>query len=163
MTDAVSNEVVPVTLDPSRQVPGMFMLTPGSEATAVPAVNAPADDGNPADATLFQDQWMMDPLGEYVLVLGGTKPATGLCLYQVVGAGRPQEGHFNGLLRWTSGPGPAEGGQRFYAQTDGKAVLYGDDGKVLWSAGGDGPAQYFLVQTKGTIGLGQIAFGWNVE
>lgn len=158
MTDTLSSEVVTVNLDPAAQVTGTPMLTPGSTATAVPAVAEPVN--GEGEATLVPGQWMMDPMGEYVLVLGGTEPATGLCLYQVIGANQPP-GPFNAILRWTSGPGPAQGGQTFFAQTDGRAVLYGGDGEVLWSAGGDGPAQYFLVQTDGTIGLGQIGFGWS--
>ena len=147
---------IPVTTAPNLQVTGItLMATPqgnvysqGVRSTAVPTVPAPttAPTAN-SPVTLTIGQWIMDPTGNFVLILELNK---GLSLYRVaVGSPSPTSGSFQG----TNVFGPAgKGGAYFLAQADGNACVYPPSSlNPVWNAnnGTSGSAQYLFVQENG--------------
>ena len=125
----------------------------------IPAVALQTVPVPPKTATLKPGQWIMDPSGEFVLILDAQK---GLVLYQVVGNSDPTSGQFQGLAVW--GPNGATG-TVFCAQSDGNAVVYDSSfpGKLnpLWHANNGGSsAQYLFVQENGSFALVQYSAVW---
>jgi hypothetical protein len=99
-------------------------------------------------------QWIMDPSNEYVLILTST---SGLVLYQVVGAGDPTKGQFQGNVKWSQ-PGTTTDSFCFCAQADGNAVVYDssypDKLNPVWHANNGGSdAQYLFIKEDGTFAL----------
>lgn len=146
---------VTVTTNPSSQVTnGITMMAPpnnlypeGIRATSVPTVPTPTLPPTTSLTNLTVGQWMMDPSGDFVLILD----SNGLTLYRVV-TGNPTSGSFQGVAVF----GPVgKGGSYFCAQADGNAVVYDSTfPKSLtptWAAnsGQSGSAQYLFVQENG--------------
>ncbi len=148
---------VSVTTPANLQVTGITMMaTPqgnvysqGVRSTAVPTVPPPttAPTAN-SPVTLTIGQWIMDPTGNFVLILELNK---GLSLYRVAtGPGNPSptSGSFNG----TNVFGPqGKGGAYFLAQSDGNACVYASNSiNPVWNANnGPASAQYLFVQENG--------------
>ena len=148
---------VTVITKPSSQVTtGITLMAPpnnqypeGIRATAIPTVLTPTlPPTPPSPTTLTVGQWIMDPSGDFVLILESTN---GLSLYRVV-SGNPTTGQFQGVAVF----GPVgKGGSYFCAQADGNAVVYDSSfPKSLnptWAAnnGTSGSAQYLFVQENG--------------
>ena len=160
---------VTVTTSPSLQVTGITLMAPpigntntgGIPSTAVPTVPAP-QVGSSSPTTLKVGQWIMDPSGQYVLILESTK---GLSLYEVK-SGSPTSGSFQGDNVF----GPAGGGGAYFcAQADGNAVVYDSSfPKSLnptWHAnnGTSGSAQYLFVQKNGCFVTTQCKGVWGSD
>ena len=153
---------VTVITNPGLRVTGATLLAPASTqfpqgipATVIPTVPVP-----PTVGTLKTGQWIMDPSGEFVLILDGQK---GLVLYQVVGAGDPTSGQFQGLAVW--GPNGATG-VVFCAQADGNAVVYDknfpEQLNPTWHANnGPSSAQYLFVLENGSFAVVQYSAVWG--
>jgi hypothetical protein len=123
----------------------------GTPAIALPTVPVP-----PTVATLTMGQWIMDPSGEYVLMLS----QQGLVLYQVIGNGNPTTGQFQGLAVW--GPSGGDNSFVFCAQADGNAVVYDSNFpnqlNPQWHANqGPSNAQYLLVLESGSWAVVQLS------
>jgi len=160
---------VPVITNPKLQVTngGILLIGPGS----VPGIAFPTvpGGGNPTTPSLTQGQWIIDPTNEYVLILVPPKlPQTppGLSLYQVVGAGNPASGQFNGSLEW--GPNGGENGFVFCAQSDGNAVVYDNQFPGVlnhtWAGNkGGSNAQYLWVGENGSWAVVQSNPTYNSQ
>ncbi len=152
-----------VITDPAKQIKGSQMLAPASDefpngiqCTAVPTVVV-GSSNHPDTATLNQGYWIMDPKGEFVLILDGSN---GLVFYEVMGATSPTSGSFTGVAKW--GPNGA-GGTQFCAQNDGNAVVYDSNWNALWGANNGGShAEYLYVGEDGSVRLVQFNSEWTV-
>ena len=166
---AVPVMTVPVTTSPNLQVTGITLMAPqtgntfpgGIPSTAVPTVPAP-QISTTWPTTLKIGQWIIDPSGQYVLILEDKK---GLSLYQV-SSGNPTSGSFQGVNVF--GP-KGGGGTVFCAQADGNAVVYDSSfPKSLnptWNAnnGTSGSAQYLFVQQNGCFVTTQCKGVWGSD
>jgi len=128
--------------------------TPATALVTVLIINGQPPVEN--SATLPLNSWIVDPLGEYVLVFD----STGVCLYQVIGTqGTLQNGgSFNGMPLW--GPFGANG-QYFCAQNDGNLVVYNADGTANWSNGSKGTAQLLCLQSDSNLVLYHFEANWS--
>ena len=149
---------VSVSTPANLQVTGItLMATPqgnvysqGVRSTAVPTVPPPTSAPTPATpVTLTIGQWIMDPTGNFVLILELNK---GLSLYRVAtGNGNPSP--TSGSFQGTNVFGPqGKGGAYFLAQADGNACVYPPNSlNPVWNAnnGTSGSAQYLFVQENG--------------
>lgn len=152
-----------VITQPGLQVHGtMTLMAPpanqfpqGVLATVLPTIPTPTippTDGSPV--TLKMGQWIMDPSNEYVLILTST---SGLVLYQVVGAGDPTTGKFQGNVVWAQPNNPTDS-FCFCAQADGNAVVYDSSFpnqlNPAWHANNGGSdAQYLFIKEDGSFAL----------
>jgi hypothetical protein len=159
---------VTVTTSANLQVTGITLLAPpagntfpgGVPSTAVATV-PPPQISQTWPSTLRVGQWIMDPSGQFVLILEANK---GLSLYQV-SSGNPTSGSFQGDNVF--GPAGA-GGAYFCAQADGNAVVYDSSfPKSLnptWHANnGSGNAQYLFVQKNGCFVEVQCKGVWGSD
>ena len=153
---------VTVITNPGLRVTGATLMAPSSTQfpQGVPSTVVTTIPVPPTTATLKQGQWIMDPSGEYVLILDGQK---GLVLYQVVGNGDPNSGKFLGLAVW--GPNGATGAV-FCAQSDGNAVVYDskfpDQLNPTWHGNNGGSnAQYLFVSENGSFAVVQYSPTWG--
>ena len=152
-----------VITQPGLQVHGtMTLMAPpanqfpqGVLATVVPTMPTPTlPPTGPEPPTLKLGQWIMDPSKEYVLILTNTN---GLVLYQVVGAGDPTSGQFQGNVVWNQPSNPTES-FCFCAQADGNAVVYDssypNELNPAWHANNGGSnAQYLFVKEDGSFAV----------
>lgn len=151
-----------VITNPGARVTGVPLMASSSSTQfphGIPAVAIPTVPLPPTSPTLKPGQWIMDPSGEFVLILDADQ---GLILYQVVGNGDPTTGKFEGLAVW--GPNGAKGAV-FCAQSDGNAVVYDSSfpGNLnpTWHANNGGSsAQYLFVQENGSIALVNYSAVW---
>ena len=147
---------VSVSTPSNLQVTGItLMATPqgnvyaqGVRSTAVPTVPRPTTAPGPGSpVTLTTGQWIMDPTGNFVLILEANK---GLSLYRVI-TGSPTSG--SGSFQGVNVFGPVgKGGTYFLAQADGNACVYPQNSITpTWAAnnGTSGSAQYLFVQENG--------------
>jgi hypothetical protein len=148
---------VPVSTPANLQVTGITLMAPplgnvysqGIRSTAVPTVPPPTTAPGPGtQVTLTIGQWIMDPTGNFVLILENNQTTKGLSLYRVM-SGSPTSGSFQGTHVF----GPvAPDGAYFLAQSDGNACVYPENSiHPSWAAnnGTSGSAQYLFVQENG--------------
>lgn len=165
-TDQVTT--VPVSTPSTLQVTGLtLMATPqgnvypqGVKSTAVPTVQPPTTAPAPGSpATLTIGQWIVDPTGNFVLILEANK---GLSLYRVMG-GSVASGSIQGMNVF----GPVgKGGAYFLAQSDGNACVYPSNSiNPVWHAnnGTSGSAQYLFVQENGCFVMIQCKGIWGSD
>ena len=160
---------VTVTTTPTLQVIGITLMAPpsghvyplGIRATAVLTVQPPSTAPTPSSpTTLTVGQWIMDPSGNFVLILEGNK---GLSLYRVM-SGNPTSGSFQGLNVF--GPAGGNNGAYFLAQADGNACVYPSNSlHPTWNAnnGTSGSAQYLFVQENGCFVTIQCHGVWGSD
>ena len=152
-----------VITQPGLQVHGTttLMAPPANQfpegvlATVLPTIPTPTiPPTGSSPVTLKMGQWIMDPSKEYVLILTST---SGLVLYQVVGAGDPTTGKFQGNVVWTQPNNPTDS-FCFCAQADGNAVVYDSSFpnqlNPAWHANNGGSnAQYLFVKEDGSFAV----------
>jgi len=158
-----------VTTAASLQVTGITLMAPpsghvyplGIRSTAVPTVQPPTTAPSPSSpATLTVGQWIMDPSGNFVLILEADK---GLSLYRVM-SGNPTSGSFQGLNVF--GPEGGNNGAYFLAQADGNACVYPSNSLTpTWHAnnGTSGSAQYLFLQENGCFVTTQCHGVWGSD
>lgn len=159
-----------VTVNPKLQVTGTIMMAPpvgntyprGIRSTSLPTV-PPPQAGTSWPTTLTVGGWILDPSGQYVLLLDDTN---GLTLYQLASdSPSPTTGTFEGDAIY--GPKGGANCSCFLAQSDGNAVVYDSNfpQKLTpkWAAndGTDGSAQYFFVQENGCFVMIQCHGVWG--
>ncbi len=160
-----------ITTNPSLQVTGLTLMAPplgnvfsqGIRSTAVPTVPAPTSAPSPTSpSTLTIGQWIMDPTGNFVLILEANK---GLSLYRLnSGSPSPTSGSFQGTS--VAGPFGGADGVYFLAQADGNACVYPADSLTpTWHAnnGTSGSAQYMFVQENGCFVMIQCKGIWGSD
>jgi len=157
---------VSVTTQSTLQITGITLMAPplgnvysqGIRSTAIPTVPPPGSAPTPTSpSTLTIGQWIMDPTGNFVLILEANK---GLSLYRVM-SGNPTSGSFQGMNVF----GPvAPDGTYFLAQADGNACVYPANSlHPTWNAnnGTSGSAQYLFVQENGCFVMVQCKGVWG--
>lgn len=160
---------VTVTTKSTLQVTGIILMAPplgnvysqGIRSTAVPTVPPPTTAPSPnSPSTLTAGQWIMDPTGNFVLILEANK---GLSLYRVM-SGSPTSGSFQGMNVF--GPVGGTAGTYFLAQQDGNACVYPSNSLTpTWHAnnGTSGSAQYLFVQENGCFVMIQCKGIWGSD
>ena len=159
---------ITVTTNPTLQVTGIPLMAPpvgnvysqGVRSTAVPTVPPPTVAPGPGSpVTLQVGQWIIDPTGNFVLILEAVK---GLSLYRVM-SGSPTSGSFQGInVFGPSGPN----GVYFLAQSDGNACVYPADSiHPVWNAnnGTNTTAQYLFVEENGCFVMIHCQAVWGSD